>query len=147
MEQLGESAVCARLDTESATTPQAEQIHERRALTENRFLKMQNNVADDREVLKIGLKITTNNASRFLEYHEVYRVLICIVYGYAICNLADHLSRNHTGSKRERGEVVRQYRSLLLHDAKHVPLPPPLEQPFLALGKPQRAFICKEAEC
>ena len=97
---------------------------------------MQNNVADDREVLKIGLKITTNNASRFLEYHEVYRVLICVVYGYAICNLADHLSRNHTGSKRERGEVVRQYRSLLLHDAKHVPLPPPLEQPFLTLGKP-----------
>lgn len=147
MEQLGESAVCARLDTESATTPQAEQIHERRALTENRFLKMQNNVADDREALKTGLKITTNNASRFLEYHEVYGVLICVVHGYAIRNLADHLSRNHTGSKRERGEVVRQYRSLLLHDAKHVPLPPPLEQPFLALGKPQRAFICEEAEC
>ena len=73
--------------------------------------------------------------------------MICIVYGYAICNLADHLSRNHTGSKRERGEVVRQYRSLLLYDVKHMPLPPPLEQPFLALGKPQQAFICKEAEC
>jgi hypothetical protein len=107
---------------------------------------MQNNVVDDREALKTGLKITTNNASRFLEYHEVYRVLICVVHGYAICNLADHLSRNHTSSKRERGEVVRQYRSLLLHDAKHVLLPPPLEQSFLALGKLQRAFIYEEAE-
>jgi hypothetical protein len=146
MEQLGESTVCARLDTKSATTPQAEQIHKKGALTENRFAKMQNNVVDDREALKTGLKITTNNASSFLEYHKAYRVLICIVYSYVIRNLADHLSRNHVGSKRERGEVVRQYRSLLLHDAKHVPLPPPLEQPFLTLGKLQRAFICKEAE-
>jgi hypothetical protein len=86
-------------------------------------------------VLKTGLKIITNNASRFLEYHEVYRVLIYVVHSYAICNLADHLSRNHTSSKRKRGEVVRQYRSLLLYDTKYVLLLSPLEQLFLALGK------------
>jgi hypothetical protein len=77
---------------------------------------MQNNVVDDQEALKTELKITTNNASSFLEYYEAYRVLICVVHGYAIRNLADHLSRSHIGSKRERDEVVRQYRSLLLYD-------------------------------
>ena len=108
---------------------------------------MQNATVSDREALEIGLKITTDNASRFLEYHEAYRILICVTHGCAVRNLADHLSKNHTGNKRERGEVVKQYKSLVLDHAKDVALPPPLGQPFPALGKPQQAFICREVEC
>lgn len=108
---------------------------------------MQETTVSDREALETGLKITTENASRFLEYNDVYRILICVRHGYAVRNLADHLSKNHEGSKKERGEVVRQHKSLVLHNAKDVALPPPLEQPFPALGKPQKAYICREPEC
>jgi superfamily II DNA helicase RecQ len=112
-----------------------------------RALKMQNNDVNEEEAVETGLKITTENAGRFLEYHEAYGVLICVKHGYAVRNLADHLSRNHTGSKRERGEVIKRYRSLVLCNAKDVFLPPPLERPIPALGKPQRAFVCREPEC
>ena len=108
---------------------------------------MQKPTVSDREALETGLKITTENASRFLKYNDVYRILICVRHGYAVRNLADHLSKNHEGSKKERGEVVRQHKSLVLHNAKDVALPPPLEQPFPALGKPQKAYICREPEC
>jgi superfamily II DNA helicase RecQ len=108
---------------------------------------MQNEAISDGEALKTGLKITTENASRFLEYHEAFRILICITHGCAVRNLADHLSKNHRGTKKERGEVVKRYKSLPLDHAKDIALPPPLGQPFPALGKPQRAFICREAEC
>jgi hypothetical protein len=47
IEQLGKSIVCTYLDTESTTTSQAEQIYKRRALTENCFIKMQNNIIDN----------------------------------------------------------------------------------------------------
>jgi superfamily II DNA helicase RecQ len=113
----------------------------------DRSAKMQKPTVSDREALETGLKITTENASRFLEYNDVYRILICVRHGYAVRNLADHLSKNHEGSKKERGEVVRQHKSLVLHNAKDVALPPPLEQPFPALGKPQKAYICREPEC
>jgi hypothetical protein len=113
----------------------------------SRVAKMQNAVTSDDKALKTGLKITTENASWFLEYHEAFRILICITHGCAVRNLADHLSKNHRGTKKERGEVVKQYKSLALDHAKDVALPPPLGQPFPALGKPQRAFICREAEC
>jgi hypothetical protein len=108
---------------------------------------MQNAAISDGKALEIGLKITTENASRFLEYHEAFRILICITHGCAVRNLADHLSKNHRGTKKERGEVVKQYKSLALDHAKDIALPPPLGQPFPALGKPQRASICREAEC
>jgi hypothetical protein len=108
---------------------------------------MQNAAISDGEALETGLKITTENASQFLEYHEAFRILICTTHGCAVRNLADHLSKNHRGTKKERGEVVKQYKSLVLDHAKDVALPPPLGQPFPALGKPQRAFICREAEC
>ena len=68
---------------------------------------MENNIIDNQEVLKTGLKIIINNASRFLEYYKVYRVLIYVVYSYVIYNLANYLSRNYTSSKRERDKVVR----------------------------------------
>ena len=108
---------------------------------------MQNNTISEEEALETGFKITTDNASRFLEYHEAYGVLICVKHGYAVRNLADHLSRNHIGSKKERGEVIKRYKSLVLNQARDILLPPPLEQPFLALGEPQRGFICQEPEC
>jgi hypothetical protein len=101
----------------------------------------------EEEALETGLKITTDNASRFLEYHKAYGVLICVKHGYAVRNLADHLSRNHIGSKKERGEVIKRYKSLVLNQARDTLLPLPLEQPFLALGEPQRGFICQEPEC
>ena len=103
---------------------------------------MQNNTISEEEALETGFKITTDNASRFLEYYEAYSVLICVKHGYAVCNLADHLSRNHIGSKKERGEVIKRYKSLVLNQARDILLPPPLEQPFLALGELQRGFIC-----
>ena len=112
-----------------------------------RVAKMQNAAISDGEALETGLKITTENASRFLEYHEAFRILICITHSCAVRNLADHLSKNHRGTKKERGEVVKQYKSLALDHAKDVALPPPLGQPFPALGKPQQAFICREVEC
>jgi hypothetical protein len=105
---------------------------------------MQNNAIGDREALETGLKITTENANRFLEYYEAYGVLVCVTHGYAVRNLTDHLKRNHVSSKKERSEVVKQHKSLLLRTAKEVPLPPPLGEPFPALGRPQRAFICRE---
>ena len=108
---------------------------------------MQNNAIGDREALDTGLKIITENATRFLKYHEAYGVLICVTHGYAVRNLADHLKRNHINSKKERSDVVKQYKSLLLKTAKEVPLPLPLGEPFPALGRPQRAFICREPEC
>jgi hypothetical protein len=108
---------------------------------------MQNSEISEQDALESGLKITTDNADRFLEYHEVYGVLICVKHGYAVRNLADHLSRNHTGSKKERSDVCKRYKSLVLYNAKDVLLPPPLGDPIPALGKPQRAFVCREPEC
>ncbi|TLD04190.1 hypothetical protein E2P81_ATG10544, partial [Venturia nashicola] len=112
-----------------------------------RALEMQNNAINEQEAHETGLKITTDNASRFLEYYEEYGVLICAKHGSAVRNLADHLSRHHTGSKKERGDVVKSYKSLVLYQAKDVPLPRPLQQPFSCLGKPQKGFICQEPEC
>jgi hypothetical protein len=108
---------------------------------------MQNSTVDEQTVLETGLKTITENASRFLEYHEAYGVLICTTHCYAVRNLAHHLSRNHTSSKRERGEVVKQFGLLVLHNIRDVLLPPPLQLPFTALGKLQKAFICQEPEC
>jgi hypothetical protein len=72
-----------------------------------RVAKMQNAAISDGEALETGLKITTENVSRFLEYHEAFRILICITHGCAVRNLADYLSKNHRGTKKERGEVVK----------------------------------------
>jgi hypothetical protein len=96
---------------------------------------MQNNAIGDREALETGLKITAENSNRFLEYHEAYRVLICVTHGYTVRNLADHLKRNHISSKKERSEVVKQHKSLLLQTTKEVLLPPPLGEPFPALSR------------
>jgi hypothetical protein len=52
---------------------------------------MQNSTVDEQTALETGLKITTENASRFLEYHEAYSVLICTTHHYAVRNLAYHL--------------------------------------------------------
>jgi hypothetical protein len=97
---------------------------------------MQNSEIGEQEALTSGLKITTDNADRFLEYHEAYGVLICVKHGYAVRNLADHLSRNHTSSKKERSDVYKRYKSLVLYNAKDVPLLPLLEEPIPALGEP-----------
>jgi phage anti-repressor protein len=99
--------------------------------------KMQNAVISDDKALKIGLKIITENASWFLEYHKAFRILICITYSYVVRNLADYLSKNHRGTKKEQGEVVKQYKSLALDYAKDVALLLLLGQLFPALGKPQ----------
>lgn len=95
---------------------------------------MQTDVLDDREALETGLKITVNDSSRFLEYHEAYGVLICVKHGYAVRNLTDHLKRHHSSSKKERTEVLKQQKHLVLRSAKEAPLPPPLQDPFSALG-------------
>jgi hypothetical protein len=87
-----------------------------------RVAKMQNIAISNSEALETGLKITTENTSRFLEYHKAFQILICITYGCAVYNLADHLSKNHRGTKKERGEVVKQYKSLALDHAKDVAL-------------------------
>jgi hypothetical protein len=67
----------------------------------SRVAKMQNIAISNSEALEIGLKITTENTSRFLEYHKVFRILIYIIYSYIVCNLVDHLSKNHRGTKKE----------------------------------------------
>jgi hypothetical protein len=72
-----------------------------------RVAKMQNAAISDGEALETGLKITTENASRFLEYYEAFRILIYITHGYVVRNLADYLSKNHRGTKKKRGEVVK----------------------------------------
>ena len=82
-----------------------------------------------------------------MKYHKAYGVLIYVTHGYVVRNLADHLKRNHISSKKERSDVVKQYKSLLLKTAKEVPLPLPLGEPFPALSRPQRAFIYREPEC
>ena len=64
----------------------------------------------------------------------MYSVLICVKYSYVVRNLADYLSRNYTGSKKERSDICKRYKSLILHNAKDVPLPPPLEEPIPASG-------------
>lgn len=74
---------------------------------------MQNNAVSKQEARETGLKITTENASRFLEYHEAYGVLICVNHGYAVRNLTDHLGRHHTSSKKKRSEVLRQQKHTL----------------------------------
>jgi hypothetical protein len=53
---------------------------------------MQNSAISEQEAIESRLKITADNTDRFLEYHEVYSVLICVKYGYAVYNLADHLT-------------------------------------------------------
>ena len=55
-----------------------------------------------------------------MKYHKAYRVLICVTHGYVVCNLADHLKRNHISSKKEQSNVVKQHKSLLLKTAKEV---------------------------
>jgi hypothetical protein len=97
---------------------------------------MQNTAISNSEVLETGLKITTENASRFFEYYEAFRILICITHSYVVRNLADYLSKNHRGTKKERGEVVKRYKSLLLDYVKDIALLLLLGQPFPALGKP-----------
>jgi hypothetical protein len=73
----------------------------------SRVAKMQNAAISNSEALKTGLKIMIENASRFLEYHKAFRILIYITYSYIVCNLTDHLSKNHRGTKKEQGEVVK----------------------------------------
>ena len=73
----------------------------------SRVAKMQNAAISNGKALETGLKITTENASRFLEYYKAFRILIYITYSYAVCNLTDHLSKNHRGTKKEQGEVVK----------------------------------------
>jgi hypothetical protein len=73
----------------------------------SRVAKMQNATISNGEVLETELKITTENISRFLEYHKAFRILIYIIYGCTVYNLADYLSKNHRGTKKERGEVVK----------------------------------------
>jgi hypothetical protein len=68
---------------------------------------MQNAAISDSEALETGLKITIENVSRFLEYHKAFRILICIIHGYAVCNLADYLSKNHRGTKKKQDKVVK----------------------------------------
>ena len=108
---------------------------------------MQNSELSEQEALESGSKITTDNADRFLEYHEAYGVLICVKHSYAVCNLADYLSRNHIGCKKERNDVCKRYKSLVLSNAKDVLLLLLLEDLIPALGEPQRAFVCRELEC
>ena len=121
---------------------------ERKRITHyGRVAKMQNAAISNSKALETGLKITIENASRFLEYHKAFQILIYITYSCIVYNLADHLSKNHRGTKKEQGEVVKQYKSLALDHAKDVALLPPLEQLFPALGKPQQAFIYREVEC
>ena len=161
-ERLGVSVTRARLHAESASAAAektraclhtksanaaAETARQAKPARTPRALKMQNNTISQEEALETRLKITTHNADQFLEYHEAYSVLICVKHGYAVRNLAHHLSRNHIGSKKERGEVTKRYKSLVLSHARDTLLPPPLEQPFPALGKPQKGFICQEPEC
>lgn len=74
----------------------------------NYFIKMQINAFNDWEALEIGLKITINNTSRFLEYYKVYRVLIYTKHSYAICNLADYLKRYYSSSKKEQSKVLKK---------------------------------------
>lgn len=81
---------------------------------------MQNNTTGDREAIETGLKITVENADRFLEYYEAYGVLICTTHGYVVRNLADHLKRNHISSKKEQSEVAKQHKSLLLKPVREV---------------------------
>ena len=73
----------------------------------SRVAKIQNAAISDGEALETGLKITTENASRFLEYYEAFRILIYITHGYTVRNLADYLSKSYRGTKKEQGEVVK----------------------------------------
>jgi superfamily II DNA helicase RecQ len=97
--------------------------------------------------LLTGEKLTIENAGRFLKYEEDFGVLICAVHGYAVRNLENHLRVYHLGSKKEKKAVLNLYKNYDIREPTSVPLPPPLQEPFAALGKPKKAYICDEPEC
>lgn len=103
----------------------------------------------DANTLRDGKKITVENARQFLKYEEIFGVLICSYkhHCYAVRNLENHLRLYHLGSTKDRKDVLELFRECRLRDPSSVPLPAPLSEPFAALGKPKKAFICDEPEC
>ena len=93
------------------------------------------------------LAITIENAKETLEWQPEYSILICRDHGYAIGSVAHHLRIYHSGTDNDKKAVVDLFSEHVLCSPKDVLLPPPLEQPFDALKKPQKGFICNEPEC
>ena len=93
------------------------------------------------------LAITIDNAKETLEWQPEYGIIICRNHGYAIGSVAQHLCVYHAGKDTEKKAVVDFLSKHVLQNPKDVLLPLPLEQPFEALRKPQRGFICNEPEC
>jgi hypothetical protein len=95
-----------------------------------------NNDRNERRVPEDGQKITTDNAHKFFEWHEQYRVLICNVYYYAVRNLSSYLQNYHSGSIKEKRVVVDLLKNCKIRETKDVILPLSLRVLFTLLGKP-----------
>ncbi|GAB7357797.1 hypothetical protein MBLNU459_g0613t1 [Dothideomycetes sp. NU459] len=93
------------------------------------------------------MQITVENCTRILQYEEQYKVIICREHGYAVRNLARHLRESHLGKAKDKQQVVRMFSDCEVADPREVLVPPPLEAPIEALGKPRLAFLCEEDEC
>jgi len=89
----------------------------------------------------------TDNTQELLHYEPDYKVLICQEHGYALQRLDSHLRDYHPITLKQRKAITRKYAQHELLEPTSVPLPPPLEAPFKALGKPVDAFLCEEEEC
>lgn len=90
--------------------------------------------------------LTSNNCEDWFKYEADYKVLICKDHA-GVQNLQTHLQRLHTVTAKERRAIVaKSSHHELLHPSR-VPLPPPLQAPFDALGEPVNALLCSEEDC
>ena len=87
-----------------------------------------------------GLEIAAANVDEWLYYDSHYRVLVCRYHGYAVQNLATHLSSQHKVRSSERSAIEKISSCELLEPAQ---VPTPLDW----LGSPMRGFQCDEPGC
>ena len=93
------------------------------------------------------LEITLENAGEILEWQPDYGIIICRDHGYAVGSVAQHLRVYHPGKDIEKKAVIELFSQYVLCRPKDVLRPPPLKQPFDALGTPRKGFVCEEPEC
>ena len=89
-----------------------------------------------------GRRVKIENVNKFFEWHENYRVLICIEHCYTVQNVSSYLRVYHSGSVGEKRAIADFFRKCEIQEPKDVSLPPLLEAPFASLRKLSKAYIC-----
>lgn len=73
--------------------------------------------------------------------------MFCVHYAYRVRNLKTYLRDSHSGSAATKKAVVQQYSHLTIAAPKDVKTPSSMGEPFAALGRPKRVYVCDELDC